>query len=243
MRAVRLLTLAAAGAAAAYTLPAITALAPVRTGLFPTLSGTGDPGRVALTFDDGPDPVSTPRFLRLLEKRGVTATFFLLGTMAQRAPGLARELAAAGHEVALHGHTHRCLALRGPKSTLDDIARGQAAVAELTGTNPRWYRPPYGVLTAGALAATRQLGLQPVLWSAWGRDWERAATGASVVRTVRKGLRPGATVLLHDSDCTSAPGSWRATLSAVPELLDHCEQHGWSIGPLREHGLPGRTAL
>lgn len=243
MRAARLLTLAAAGAVAAYTLPAITSLAPVRTGLFPTLSGTGDPGRVALTFDDGPDPASTPRFLRLLEKRGVTATFFLLGTMVERAPGLARELAAAGHEVALHGHTHRLLARRGPKSTLDDIARGQATVAEITGVRPRWYRPPYGVLTAGALAATHRLGLQPVLWTAWGRDWERAATGASVVRTVRKGLRPGATILLHDSDCTSAPGSWRATLEAVPELLDLCERHGWSVGPLRDHGLPGRTAL
>ena len=242
MRVGRLLTLAAAGAVTAYTLPALTALGPLRAGLFPTLSGAGDPGRVALTFDDGPDPVSTPRFLRLLEKRRVTATFFLLGTMVQRAPSLAQELVAAGHEVALHGHTHRCLALCGPKSTMDDIARGQAALAELAGVAPRWYRPPYGVFTAGALAATRRLGLQPVLWTAWGRDWERAATGASVARTVRKGLRPGGTVLLHDSDCTSAPGSWHATLAAVPGLLDHCERHGWTVGPLRDHGLPGRTA-
>jgi peptidoglycan/xylan/chitin deacetylase (PgdA/CDA1 family) len=233
---------AAAGVAAVlHAGPALAALAPVRRPFFPTLSGQVGHGGIALTFDDGPDPRSTPAFLDLLAERGVRATFFLLGRMVAAAPDLAARIVAEGHEVAVHGYTHRCLLARAPKSTMDDIERGMVTIAEASGMRPRWYRPPYGVLTGAALIAARRLDLQPVLWSAWGRDWTAASTPSSVLRTVHKGLGPGGTVLLHDSDCTSAPGSWRATLGALPHLLDDCARQGWSVGPLRQHGLPGAT--
>ena len=80
----------------------------------PRLNGDGRPDHVALTFDDGPDPASTPAFLDLLDELGVRATFFVLGSMVERAPALARELAGRGHEVGVHGWDHRSLALRGP---------------------------------------------------------------------------------------------------------------------------------
>jgi len=121
---------------------------------------------------------------------------------------------------------------------MDDLRNAFDIIAEATGVKPRWFRPPYGVLTASALVAARRLHLQPVLWTAWGRDWTAAATPDSIVRTVRNGLRPGGTILLHDSDCTSAPGSWRNTLAALPPLLDYCSSQGWRVGPLRGHGLP-----
>jgi len=92
------------------------------------------------------------------------------------------------------------------------------------------------------LRAARQLGLQTVLWTAWGRDWRPRATADSVVRDVARGLRPGATVLLHDSDCTSAPQCWRATLGALPLLAPVFEQRGLRPGPLAEHGLPAQAA-
>ncbi len=239
MRSWSTLAVAAAGVAVAQTAPVITAIPPVRSVWFPSLAGIGDAGRIALTFDDGPDPDSTPAFLRQLEQRGVTATFFLLGSMVRRAPGLARQIAEAGHEIGVHGDRHRCLLLRSPRSTLDDLRRARDTIVEATGQNPRWFRPPYGVLTTASLVAARLLGLQPILWSTWGRDWSATATAGSIVRTVRSGLRPGGTILLHDSDCTSAPGSWQRTLAALPDLLDYCARQGWTVGPLRGHGLSG----
>jgi peptidoglycan/xylan/chitin deacetylase (PgdA/CDA1 family) len=243
----RILRTAGWGATAAGVLhaaPALSALAPVRRHLLPGLTGLGDPGHVALTFDDGPDPRSTPAFLAALDSHRVTATFFLLGRMLARAPELGRELVAAGHEIALHGWGHRCLLARGPRGTRDDLTRGYDLIADVTGAPPRWYRPPYGVLTTGALTAAGRLGLTPVLWSAWGLDWTSRATPASVLATVRRDLAGGGTVLLHDSDCTSAPGSWRATLGALPALLDGIRAGGLAVGPLGAHGpLGARLAL
>jgi peptidoglycan/xylan/chitin deacetylase (PgdA/CDA1 family) len=225
----------AAAAVTAHALPGALAISPVRAVLAPRLAGVGAPGRVALTFDDGPDPASTPAFLDLLAARGTTATFFLLGSMVARSPGLARRIVDEGHEVAVHGYRHRPLLLRTPKSTLDDIRRAYDLIGSVTGTIPRWYRPPYGVFSTASLLAARQLRLRPVLWTAWGRDWTASANAESVTRTVHKGLRSGGTVLLHDSDCTAAPGCWRSTLAALPGLLDHWSEVGWRVGPLGAH--------
>jgi len=93
------------------------------------------------------------------------------------------------------------------------------------------------VLTGGALLAARQLGLTPVLWSSWGREWTRGSTAESVYATLCRDLRGGGTVLLHDSDCTSPPGSARAALGALPLLLDECGRRGLRAGPLGEHDL------
>ncbi|MBO0826965.1 MAG: polysaccharide deacetylase family protein [Streptosporangiales bacterium] len=201
------------------------------------LAGVGARDHVALTFDDGPDPTSTPRFLSLLAEHGVRATFFMLGMMAVEARELVGEIAAAGHEVAVHGWEHRMLLKRPPRATVDDITRAHDLLAELTGAAPRWYRPPNGVLTGGALLAARRLGMTPVLWTAWGCDWTNRATATSIRTHVERQLRGGGTVLLHDSDRTSAPGSWHATLASVPPLLDRIGELGLRAGPLREHGL------
>jgi peptidoglycan/xylan/chitin deacetylase (PgdA/CDA1 family) len=230
----------AAGAALAVVQagPGLTGLGPVRRTLFPRLSGQGDPGHVALTFDDGPDPASTPAFARLLAERGVTATFFLLGHMTAQAPGLAAELAAAGHEIGVHGWAHRYLTLRGPRAAADDLRRATDVIAQATGTRPRLFRPPYGVLSGPGLVAARRLGLTPVLWGARGREWSPGATPDSVGASLAGQLRGGVTVLLHDSDCTSPPGSARAALGALPGLLDECAGRRLTVGPLRDHGLP-----
>jgi len=124
--------LTAGGLALVQAGPGITALGPVRRSLFPRLSGTGPADHVALTFDDGPDPGSTPRFLDLLAARQVHATFFLLGSMVAKAPGLAAEIAAAGHETGVHGWDHRYLPLRGPQATRDDIRRAVTAYSDIS---------------------------------------------------------------------------------------------------------------
>jgi peptidoglycan-N-acetylglucosamine deacetylase len=241
-RASRLIAAAAGLAAAGYAGPGITALQPVRASLFPLLSGKALSDHVALTFDDGPDPAATPLFLDLLRDRGVRATFFLLGTQVSKSPRLAADIADAGHEIGVHGWRHRYLPLRGPIATYDDLASAKEIILATSGVKPRLFRPPYGVLSTAALVSARRLGLTPVLWSAWGREWAPGATPESVHATLSAGLSAGVTVLLHDSDCTSPPGSWRAALKALPRLLDDCEQRGLRVGPLGEHGSHWRQS-
>jgi peptidoglycan-N-acetylglucosamine deacetylase len=219
--------------------PGITGLGPVRMRAFRRLAGQGEPGHVALTFDDGPDPGSTPQFTKVLADRGVRATFFMLGSMVAKAPGLAAEIAASGHEIGVHGFDHRYLPARTPGAAKSDLARATELIANVTGTRPWLFRPPYGVLSGPALLAARELGLTPVLWGAWGREWTDGATPASVLRTLTSGLDGGVTVLLHDSGSASSPAAWQAALGAVPLLLDECDRRGLAVGPVGEHGIAG----
>ncbi len=236
-RLTRALLATGAALAVAQGGPGLTALAPVRR-LFPGLAGAGRTDHVALTFDDGPDPRFTPRFLAMLAARRVHATFFLLGPMVSAAPGLAAEIAAAGHQIGVHGWEHRYATLRGPGALHDDLARACDTIAAATGAVPGLYRPPYGVLSAGALIAARRLGLRPILWSTWGREWAPGATPASVQATLARTLDGGATVLLHDSEATAPAGTAAAALGALPWLLDECAARGLRAGPLAEHLAP-----
>jgi len=228
---------AAAIAAAVHFGPAITSVMGLRRTVLRGIGGVGRPDHVALTFDDGPDPASTPAVMAELDRLGWRATFFLLAPNARAAPGLVRQLVAAGHEVGVHGERHRSHLTRHGLDSLADIRRGRDTVAELAGVSPQWFRPPYGALSAGALLAARQLGLRTVLWTTWGRDWRAEATPSSVAADVLGGLAPGGCVLLHDSDCTSAPGSWRSGLGALPLLADAFAERGLSVGPLGEHDV------
>ncbi len=229
---------ALAGAAVFQAGPGVTGLGPVRRAMFPALLGTGHDDHVALTFDDGPDQAATPLFVEALARRGVKATFFLLGSRVAMNPRLAAELVAAGHEVAVHGWEHRFLPLRGHLATHDDLARAADTIGEVTEVVPRLFRPPYGVLSTGALMAARRLRLATVLWGCWGKEWTPGSTGRSVFATLSGDLRGGVTVLLHDSDATAPAGSAKAALDALDPLFDECERRGLRIGPLGEHGLP-----
>jgi peptidoglycan-N-acetylglucosamine deacetylase len=234
---IRPLLLAAAGVAVVQAGPGITGLGPVRGALFPLLAGLGLPDHVALTFDDGPDQAATPQFLEVLRAHDVHATFFMLGSQISMAPRLAAEVAAAGHEIGVHGWEHRYLPLRGPRAIYDDLARAVDVIEARTGTVPNLYRPPYGVLSTPGLLAARRLGLTPVLWTCWGHEWTPGSSPQSVFATLVKDLAGGGTVLLHDSDCTSPTvGSWRPALEALPLLLAECERRLLRVGPLGEHG-------
>ena len=241
MRARTALAVAGASAAAWHALPAMTDVPAVRQ-FFPTLQGEGRPDHVALTFDDGPDAASTPAFLDELERLDVRATFFLLGENVERWPDLTRRLVADGHEVGVHGWDHRNLLKRSPLELRTRLRRAHALIGDVTGVAPTLWRPPYGVLSgAGALWA-RELGMRTVLWGTWGMDWQPVATRDSVLRNLHADLRGGVTVLLHDSDCTSAPGAWRSALAALDPMVTYCRAHGLEVGTIGEHGRPGDPA-
>jgi peptidoglycan/xylan/chitin deacetylase (PgdA/CDA1 family) len=235
-RTLSTVAIAGAGVGAAHALPAAAFLTPVRRCL-PRLSGVGDPGHVALTFDDGPHPRSTPHFLRMLDDHGIRATFFVLGSELANAPSLGRDIVDAGHEIAVHGWEHRCLLQLGARATYEELARTRNLIEDVTGQRPRWLRAPYGVFSTPALVAARRLGLAPVLWTCWGFDWTARSTGHSVLKTVTRGLRGGGTILLHDSDVAASSGAWQATLEALPPLFALCHRQGLRLGPLCEHGV------
>ncbi|MGZ3114127.1 polysaccharide deacetylase family protein [Streptomyces sp. H62] len=223
--------------ALAHVGPAATWLPGFRRRAFPGLAGLGRPDHIALTFDDGPGPASTPRFLDLLDELGVRATFFLLGEDVVRHPATAREQARRGHELAVHGWSHDRPWTPAPARDARELLRAAHAVGEVAGHTPFWYRPPYGILTSGRWAAAHRAGLRPVLWTAWGKDWRPDATPASVRATVAADLRGGGTILLHDTDHASAPGSWRSALGALPGIVRDCREAGLTVGPLGEHAV------
>lgn len=233
---------ALAGLALLDALPSVTAIGSVRAGLGPLFGGRAVGDRVALTFDDGPDPVATPRVLACLAELDVRATFFVLGSRVVEHPSVLRQVAEAGHDVAVHGWTHRPHLLQTPWGIPREMARTVEAITSVTGRRARFWRPPNGIPTTSGLLAARRLGLRPVLWSVDGHDWAASATPGSIAARVIRGLAPGSVVLLHDSDVTSAAGSWERMLAALPGIVAHCRDRGWPIGPLSSHALAPRSA-
>jgi peptidoglycan/xylan/chitin deacetylase (PgdA/CDA1 family) len=221
----------ATAVACAQLAPAATWLPPLRR-LLPPLESPMPAGSTAVTFDDGPHPDGTPAVLDALEELGWQATFFMLGSAVERFPGTAREVVRRGHQVGVHGWDHRYLLTRTPGETWRDLRRAADVVSQVSGARLRWWRPPYGVLTMAGLAAARATQLRPVLWSAWGKDWRGDATPAGIAREVRRGRLCGGTVLLHDSDATSAAGSWRNTVHALPLIAEELALQGLSVAPL-----------
>ena len=216
----------AALAVAGYMLPGLAAaVSALRAPLGiedRTASGRG----YALTFDDGPHPRGTPAVLELLAGAGAPATFFLVGEQIERNPSLSREIVSAGHQIGLHCHRHRNLLRLTPRQVRSDIDRARAAIEDATGISPALYRPPYGALNTSALRVANARGWRTLLWSHWGRDWERGATPESIAARVTAGAGEGSVLLLHDADDYSAEGSWRRTAAALPRVLETLAARG-----------------
>lgn len=222
-----------AAAAGAYWLPGAAPIAPPIAAAFALRRHADRAAGIALTFDDGPHPDGTPAVLAVLSEMNVTATFFLVGEQVERRPELAATIIAAGHEIGVHCFRHRCLLRRSPRETSADLARAASAIA-VVGARPRLYRPPYGVANLAALTVARRSGWVPLLWSHEGRDWQRRATATSIADRILRRISAGAIILLHDADHYSAPGSWRATVRALPRMLHELRDRGFRVSSYRE---------
>lgn len=160
--------------------------------------GAGSAGRVALTYDDGPDPRSTPPLLDLLEERGVRATFFCVGKDVRAHPELVQRMQRAGHELGNHSEAHSHWTNFFPRRRLlHEVAQCQEALRAVTGETPRYFRPPFGLVNHATGAVARELGLEVIGWRARGFDLP-GRDPARVARRILAKLRPGAVVLLHD---------------------------------------------
>jgi len=188
-------------------------------------------GKVALTFDDGPDPVHTPRVLDVLAQHGIRASFFLIGERAVRAPALTRRIADEGHDLGNHTWSHRSLWLSGPRETARQVEQGHAAIAEAAGTAPRFFRPPWGMTNLALFPLLRKLRTPCVFWSVQ-TESRRAAAGRVQLERARRRTRAGSILDLHDAD--GVPGAGARLLEALPEMIAAIRGRGLSLVPLRE---------
>ncbi len=181
---------------------------------------------LALTFDDGPSE-ATPALLEILAGQNVPATFFMCGENVRRCPAVARQVAAAGHEIGNHTDTHPRLYFRSSGLIYAEVARAQETIAQVTGVTPRFFRAPYGARWFGLRAAQRRLGLFGVMWTVIGCDWKWPAPRIS--RRLLAGACNGAIFCLHDGRGTQRSPDIRATLQAVETILPELKNRGFQF--------------
>lgn len=189
----------------------------------------GDDARgVALTFDDGPDPKSTPKVLDLLDAAGAKATFFVIGHKVTDHPELTAEIAARGHALGIHSYAHeRLFSLRPPWQVKRDLERALNAVEHATGERPVLFRAPIGHISPAMAGVARDLGLITVGWTARGVDGWSGAKPDKVARNVCAHLRDGAILLLHDA---AEKGDFvPASVEALPAIVEAAENQNLTL--------------
>ncbi|QGU32040.1 glycosyltransferase [Thermochromatium tepidum] len=196
-------------------------------------TGEGEPRQVAITFDDGPDPVWTPKILDVLKTKGVPATFFVIGEKANAHPELLRLILDAGHEIGNHSFSHIDLSQAGPVRTRLELNATQRAIEAITGRSTLLFRPPYdadrtphSLPELAPLVTASELGYIPVMSSIDPQDWERP-TAKAILERIQRARSHGSVILLHDGG-----GDRAATLAALPGVIDYLRARGDEIVPL-----------
>jgi len=187
------------------------------------LTGPQRPGELALTFDDGPNTLWTPRILELLASHQLPAIFFMVGSRAQAEPELVRQVAAAGHLIGNHSWSHPNLAYCSARRIAEELSRAKETLEQISGAPVRYFRPPFGARRPEVLRAARRLGMIPVLWNAMTSDWKEPSADAiarrlagKIDRNERRGL--ATTIVLHDGNHLD-PAANRAPSTAALALL------------------------
>lgn len=175
--------------------------------------------QVAITIDDGPDPLVTPAVLDLLDEHQAVATFFCIGAQVQRHPALAREIVRRGHAIGNHSQHHRHhFSVMGPGPLRREIAAAQATIADVTGQAPRFFRAPAGLRNIFLDPVLHGLGLQLASWTRRGFD-TRTGDPDRVLKRLTHGLQAGDILLLHDRHAARTPGGAPVLLDVLPPLL------------------------
>nr|WP_243734928.1 polysaccharide deacetylase family protein [Paenibacillus turpanensis] len=203
---------------------------------------------IALTFDDGPDPVYTPMLLDLLKRHKVKATFFIIGRNAELYPHIIKRMHEEGHIIGIHNYTHRSNWLMQPKTVKQQIAKTAEIIHSITGAQPVFYRPPWGILNLFDFATRHHY--QIVLWSVMVGDWRSRVGTKRLKERLLKRLRAGQIILLHDCGLTfganeDAP---KYMLEALEEYIPEVTRQGYrfvGVDSLVQDrsSAPGRLSL
>jgi len=184
--------------------------------------------QIALTFDDGPNDPHTVHLLDVLAKHNVHATFFLIGRYVQRRPDIAHEVAQQGHVVGNHTFTHPFLTFSSVTAIRNEIQQCRAAIADAVGEHSNLFRPPWGARRPAVFRAVRQLGLEPVMWSITGYDWDAPST-EYIQKKVTSRIRGGDVVLLHDGGHKAFGTDRSKTVEAVDRLITRYKTQGYAF--------------
>ncbi|MEA4880023.1 MAG: polysaccharide deacetylase family protein [Synergistaceae bacterium] len=188
----------------------------------------GDPSRkwIALTFDDGPHPGTTPQLLSILKKYNAKATFFLVGMMAEAHPDLVLEESRAGHLIANHTYHHVNL-LKIPEKYIGvELETCSLILEDITGKKPRFFRPPGGNYSPAVRKIAGGLGYTTVLWTNNPGDWAGAGNRSVEAKLMRR-LSRGGIILLHDGV--------QGTLEILPKILSSLKRQGYSFVTVDEY--------
>ena len=185
-------------------------------------SGPASERKISLTFDDGPVPGITDWVLAELEKRGLKATFFMVGDNVRKHPALAQSVLAAGHQLGNHTYHHLSGWKTSTKTYLDDVASCDAILADTVGEMPRFFRPPYGWMSPG-----QAKGLVPakkiVMWNLLSYDFDSDLSSEILIRECTSRTVPGTIVVFHDQQKTKAQ-----LMRVLPQYLDFLVGEGYT---------------
>jgi peptidoglycan/xylan/chitin deacetylase (PgdA/CDA1 family) len=206
-----------------------------RAQLFgPTVCRTGAPNKLAITFDDGPNPAITPKLLDLLAKHNARATFFLVGKFVRECPDVTREILARGHALGNHTDTHPNLFLCGREKTTEELRRCTEAIRNAAGVEPRWFRPPFGFRSPWLGEIVKRQGMETVMWTLIPGDWRVKPTEWLIKRMnpiaehAHRKLPPGTgygggmtgdILCLHDGNHRHLDGDRAHTVAALKHWL------------------------
>jgi peptidoglycan/xylan/chitin deacetylase (PgdA/CDA1 family) len=199
-------------------------------GVF-VLSAARKTRRIALTFDDVPDPRFTPNVLDILKRKGVHATFFVVGTRAKKHPDLVRRIHREGHVIGNHSYSHPDFSEMPIAKVKEQIRRTEDVLRKLIGFKPRLVRPPYGEILAGQLEWAKKSGYTVVNWDVDSSDW-RQLRADQVFRNVTGAVRPGSIVLMHAGGGEGQNLS--GTVKALPRMIDWLREHHYEPVTLTE---------
>lgn len=202
---------------------------------------------VALTFDDGPCPVWTPRVLEVLKRQQVKATFFMVGENIEKYPELALEVARHGHTVGVHSHTHRFLPLLSHSDLMSELDRAAQAFEAVFGRKPQFFRPPWGAYNRLVLDSARERGYLTVLWTRSAEDWRNHGVEA-ITALASTDVRLGEIILMHDAGNYPRPPvgvdpaqaalegkqSREQTVAALDPIIEGIEEQGFQFKTLDE---------
>ena len=199
-------------------------------------------GEVALTFDDGPDPLVTPQVLAQLDAAGARATFFCVGDQLRRHPDLARDIVRRGHHIENHTDTHPNLfAAMGWRRMAQQVAGGQAAVEAVTGRAPRFFRAVAGLRNPWLDPILARHGLRLAAWTRRGYD-TRTGDAEAVYQRLTRGLAAGDVLLMHDGHAARTPSGQPVVLAVLPRVLAALQAQGLRCVPLAD-AVPETTTM
>lgn len=181
---------------------------------------------IALTFDDGPDPAFTPQLLDILRLHGIQATFFVLGSKADKYPELIKRMHKEGHLIGIHNYRHWTNALLTPKKVRKQLYDTATVIEKIIGVTPIHYRPPWGIINVFDFLLMKQFRL--VLWSLMVGDWSCRGGTERIKKKLFARLKSNDIILLHDSGQTFGANQHAPLnmLEALKEFVEECMRQG-----------------